>query len=144
MKRVAVVTLLLGCAAPRAEKSAAPASTPPPAYAAPVDEDASKIPPSGATAPVMKPAEAATPSGGATGTVVTSPELAKAQASFDQSNQAFMAAGNDCAQLCKALGSMTNATDRLCELAGEDKRCTDARTRLQAARAKVKSTCGAC
>jgi len=71
----------------------------------------------------------------------------KAQASFDEASAAFTAAGNDCAQLCKALGSMTRATERLCELAkenGDDKRCNDATTKLDSARTKVKSSCGAC
>jgi len=71
----------------------------------------------------------------------------KAQASFDEANNAFTAAGSDCAQLCKALGSMTRATERLCELSkesGDDKKCTDATSRLETARAKVKSTCGGC
>jgi len=71
----------------------------------------------------------------------------KAQASFDEAQNAFTAAGNDCAQLCKALSSMSRATERLCELSkesGDDKRCTDATTRLETARAKVKSSCGGC
>jgi hypothetical protein len=71
----------------------------------------------------------------------------KAQVSFDEAETAFTAAGNDCAQLCKALGSMSRATERLCELAkesGDDKRCTDATTRLETAKTKVKSSCGVC
>jgi hypothetical protein len=76
--------------------------------------------------------------------VVMSPEIAKAQTQFDEASKAVQLAGNDCAQLCKALSSMTNATDRLCELAGEDKRCSDARAKLDAAKTKVKSTCGTC
>ena len=143
MKRVLPLLIIVtytGCAAPRAEK--APAASPSSAPATTtLDEgsstntgdDASKVP-----APVTPGA-----AGGASGTVVM-PELAKAQVSFDEASHAFSAAGNDCAQLCKALGSMTHATDRLCELAGDDKRCSDAKTRLDAARAKVKSTCGSC
>ena len=71
----------------------------------------------------------------------------QAEVSFNDAETAFAAAGNDCAQLCKALGSMTNATDRLCELAkenGDDKRCDAAKSKLDTARAKVKSTCGEC
>lgn len=70
------------------------------------------------------------------------PELA-----FSDAESAFEAAGNDCAQMCKALTSMTNATDRLCELAkenGDSKRCDDAKQKLDGAKAKVKSTCGGC
>lgn len=80
---------------------------------------------------------------------VVAPEIRSKEAndSFVAAESAFAAAGNDCAQLCKALNSMTKATDRLCELAkenGDGKRCEDAKTRLDAARAKVKSTCGSC
>ncbi len=70
-----------------------------------------------------------------------------AETSLAEAETAFAAAGNDCAQLCKALTSMNNATERLCELAkegGDDQRCTDAKAKLDAARAKVKSTCGSC
>jgi hypothetical protein len=69
------------------------------------------------------------------------------QASFNDAESALAAAGNDCALLCKALSSMSSATDRLCELAkenGDSKRCDDAKTKLDAAKAKVKSTCGGC
>jgi hypothetical protein len=74
-------------------------------------------------------------------------DYGSAQAKFNEAESAFAAAGNDCAQLCKALSSMTRATERLCELAkdnGDDKRCTDATSRLESARAKVKSSCGGC
>lgn len=70
-----------------------------------------------------------------------------ARAKFDEAESAFAAAGNDCAQLCRALSSMTRATERLCELAkenGDDKRCTEATGKLESARAKVKSSCGGC
>lgn len=70
-----------------------------------------------------------------------------AETSLAEAETAFAAAGNDCAQLCKALTSMNNATERLCELAkesGDDQRCTDAKAKLDAARTKVKSTCGSC
>lgn len=70
----------------------------------------------------------------------------QAQTDFDDAQSAFTAAGNDCAALCKALASMTRATDHLCELAkdGDDKRCDDAKARLESASTKVKSTCGGC
>jgi hypothetical protein len=74
-------------------------------------------------------------------------KLRHAQTSFEDAESAFTAAGNDCVQLCKALASMNNATERLCELAkdnGDEQRCTDAKNKLDAARAKVKSTCGGC
>jgi len=71
----------------------------------------------------------------------------KAQGELDDAQAAFTAAGTDCASLCKALASMSRATDHLCELAkegGDAKRCDDAKTRLDAAQTKVKSTCGGC
>lgn len=76
-------------------------------------------------------------------------DYGKAKMDFDDADAAFQAAGNDCAQLCKALHSMTHATERLCELTqsgppADQQRCIDAKSRLEAARAKVTSTCGAC
>ena len=144
MKRLLPLLFLLGCMAQRSpakesprstttttggeEGDAAPTSAPVPGGS---DKAGSTAPP-----PTM-------PTAGAGGMVV-SPEVKKAQVNVDTAANAFAAAGNDCAQLCKALSSMTNATDHLCELAGDDKRCSDAKTRLDAARAKVKSTCGTC
>lgn len=142
MKRLLPLLLLLGCAVQRAPAKEAPRSTTTTTgdtesapTGAPVPGGADKA---GSTAPPPS-----MPTAGAGGMVV-SPEVQKAQVSVDNAANAFAAAGNDCAQLCKALSSMTNATDHLCELAGDDKRCSDAKTRLDAARAKVKSTCGTC
>lgn len=72
-----------------------------------------------------------------------------AQLDFDQSASAVELAGDDCAQLCKALSSMSRAADRLCELArdgGDDgrQRCSDARAKVEAARARVRAKCPAC
>ncbi len=76
-------------------------------------------------------------------------DLGAAQASFDKSAQSFSVAGNDCQQLCKALASMQNAADHLCDLTksgggGEKKRCTDAQGRVTSAKERVKQTCGGC
>jgi hypothetical protein len=76
-------------------------------------------------------------------------QIAAAQANFDEANRQLGVAGSDCAKLCKALASMQRATERLCGLvaAGSDadkRRCTDARTKLTAATAKVNAACGAC
>lgn len=81
--------------------------------------------------------------------VVQEEQLRDAQASFDDAAKAFTAAGSDCARLCKALSSMSNATSRLCDLAkdgpeAEQKKCADAKERLTQAEAKVKSSCGGC
>jgi hypothetical protein len=72
--------------------------------------------------------------------------IGAAQASFDDARKTFIAAA-DCIHMCKALTSMSNATTHLCELtqgSSEQKRCTDAKSKLAAADAKVKSTCGGC
>ncbi len=100
--------------------------------------------PAAAPAPVMPG-----PAGGATGTVVTPDALAQAQAAFDDASKAFAASTSDCASLCKALSSMTNATARLCALTesgppDQQRRCTDARAKLGEAQAKVQSSCGVC
>lgn len=158
MKRaLLLVVLITGCAAQRAEKSApstapakysdqdgtadgpAPSTMPPPP-----GSDTSKVPSTTAAPTSTMPG-----GGGATGTIVVSEELSKAQISFEDASKSFTAAGSDCAQLCKALHSMTHATDRLCELTqggslADQQRCTDARVRLDAAKAKVKSSCGTC
>jgi len=80
--------------------------------------------------------------------VVMPNEVANAQAQFDSASKAFAASGTDCLSLCKSLGSMTNATEHLCGLVEgttDQQRCTDARARLAAAQAKVKTTCsGTC
>jgi hypothetical protein len=73
--------------------------------------------------------------------------VTRAQGELEDAQTAFTAAGGDCASLCKALASMSRATDHLCELVkegGDPKRCDDAKARLDAAQAKVKSTCGGC
>ena len=71
-----------------------------------------------------------------------------AQSRFDDASKAFVSAGSDCASMCKALGSMSRATDRLCALTDtapkERSRCVAAKTKLEKAEQKVKSTCGAC
>lgn len=74
-------------------------------------------------------------------------KMKEAQGDLESAESAFTAAGNDCASLCKALSSMTRATDHLCELAkeaSEPKRCDDAKARLDAAQSKVKASCGGC
>lgn len=56
-------------------------------------------------------------------------------------------AAGDCRNACRALGSMDRATGRLCNLAqstDDRHRCDDAKTRVQSARVRVKSTCGTC
>ena len=142
-------TCTLACAV---RKSAAPAravqeapAAPPAASAAGGEEPtAAEADKAGSTAPAAK-APAPVPGGGM---VVMPNEVANAQAQFDQASKAFAASATDCLSLCKSLGSMTNATEHLCGLVegtADQQRCTDARARLAAAQAKVKSTCsGTC
>lgn len=50
-----------------------------------------------------------------------------------------------CAIACRALASMARAADHVCGLAGaEDTRCADARTRVERASERVRSSCPAC
>jgi hypothetical protein len=83
--------------------------------------------------------------GGKKTEATTMVDLPSAQSAFDDASKAFAAAGSDCVTMCKALQSMARATERLCELAGDGAdaaRCTDAKSKLEGARAKVKATCG--
>lgn len=73
----------------------------------------------------------------------------RAQRDFDDAAGAVETSGDDCAQLCKALSSMSRAAERLCELAkdgGTDgqQRCSDARAKVEAARARVRTKCPVC
>lgn len=75
--------------------------------------------------------------------------LQRAQRDFDDASGAVATAGDDCAQLCKALSSMSRAAERLCELAkdgGADgqQRCSDARAKVEAARVRVRAKCPVC
>ena len=81
--------------------------------------------------------------------MLESSTIGRAQADFDEASRGVELSGNDCAQLCKALSSMSRAAERLCELAkdgGEDgqRRCTDARVRLEVARTRVRDKCPGC
>jgi hypothetical protein len=113
----------------------------------------------GAAAPARSPETAPTSTGGAAPEpsarvnqderALEGGSIGRAQADFDDASRAVELAGNDCAQLCKALASMSNATERLCALAngGTDddrRRCTDARAKLEAARSRVREKCPAC
>jgi hypothetical protein len=73
--------------------------------------------------------------------------FSEAQYELEDASGAFTAAAGDCVKLCKALGSMTRATERLCELAkgsSDEQRCTEAQSKLEDARAKVNASCGGC
>ena len=53
------------------------------------------------------------------------------------------AAQKDCASACRALASMERAAKSLCDLGGADE-CSQARARVEAARDRVRSSCGSC
>jgi tRNA A-37 threonylcarbamoyl transferase component Bud32 len=81
--------------------------------------------------------------------MIEATSIGRAQTDFEDASRAVELAGNDCAQLCKALSSMSRAAERLCELTkdgGDDgqRRCNDARAKLEAARARVREKCPAC
>lgn len=55
------------------------------------------------------------------------------------------AEASGCELACRALGSMTRSTDRLCALtSASDARCQAARERTRAASERVQKSCGAC
>lgn len=119
---------------------------PPPPVSAPeaTSGPATKTPSTAPKAGATKPTAPGVDSGGAGGGKPNS--IGAAQSSFDDARKTFIAAA-DCIHMCKALTSMSNATTHLCELTqggSEQKRCTDAKAKLAAADAKVKSTCGGC
>ncbi|MBI2391312.1 MAG: hypothetical protein HYV09_17110 [Deltaproteobacteria bacterium] len=145
---------LAACAAPREAQAPKRAEEPAPAASAPaptVEPTGEAVEPTpaapaggGGVAPTTK---APTAAPGATGTVVLPSEIAQAQVQLDEASKAFAASTGDCVALCKALHSMTHATERLCGLVAggsptDVQRCTDARSRLESAQAKVKASCG--
>ncbi|MGZ3419081.1 MAG: hypothetical protein ACXVEE_14515 [Polyangiales bacterium] len=76
-------------------------------------------------------------------------DLASAQKQLAQGEADLAAAGGTCVTMCKALQSMMNAADRICELAkdgpAEDqKRCAEARSKVTEALARVRAACPDC
>lgn len=167
MKRALLLFVICSaCAAQRGAK--APTSAPhepssPAPQSAPMPSDHDGIPDSTGTTSMPPPTTATTPEGTSAGGTAPVPKtsmpagggggaspgaIAKAQSAFDDAAKVFSSAGvTDCLQLCKALASMTNATEHLCTLVQgttDQKRCTDARIKLESAQSKVKSSCGTC
>lgn len=73
--------------------------------------------------------------------------LNQASTDIEASQRELDVAGGDCRNACRALGSMDRAAGRLCGLAQSSEeihRCDDVKTRVYAARDKVRNTCGSC
>lgn len=77
-------------------------------------------------------------------------DMADAEAAVVKAAAALDAVpSSDCASLCKALGSLETATKHLCALAkpgdaADQKRCADARSKLEEATKKVRTQCPSC
>lgn len=111
--------------------------------AAPTHEETEKKPEKESPAAGVDKGGAATPT-----MLPWDADMKQTQISLDQASSAF-AAANDCASMCKALASMARSTEHLCDLlkgdtSPEQKRCSDAQSKLESARTKVKQTCGGC
>lgn len=75
-------------------------------------------------------------------------EMGQAVADFEAAEQA-LATSPPCETMCKALQSMSNAAARICELAKDgspldQKRCVDAKTKVEEATARVRASCPDC
>ena len=123
----------------KAESQEYPAPAAPPASQAPAP--VAPVTPAPATAPTPAPAPARADRGS------REASIRRAGAEFDAAQRALEAAAGDCASACRALGSMDRAAGHMCELASDvddRRRCEAAKTRVQAARDRVRTTCGTC
>lgn len=151
-----VASALVACAAGRKSAEAPAATSPasePAGYAQQPALQATPPPPPAAPSPG---ADALSPQPGqpgtAPGTYAPPPPnrsiaLSQASSDIEASQRELDVAGGDCRNACRALGSMDRAAGRLCGLAqsnDEQRRCSDAKTRVYSARDKVKNTCGSC
>jgi hypothetical protein len=66
-----------------------------------------------------------------------------ARGDLDRAESQVSAAMSDCATACRALESMERAAEHLCALDGGSE-CGRARERLEAARQRVRASCGGC
>lgn len=98
----------------------------------------------GTSAPEMSPenAQHATPSNMNDGNTRTI-QMNNAHAELSRAEAQVDAAMSDCAQACRALESMERAAEHLCALDGGSE-CGRARERLEAARQRVRASCGGC
>jgi len=70
-------------------------------------------------------------------------KMSAARGELDRAESQVSAAMSDCAQACRALESMERAAEHLCALDGGSE-CGRARERLEAARQRVRASCGGC
>jgi hypothetical protein len=71
------------------------------------------------------------------------PGIAAARSDLDRAEREVAASRSDCATACRALSSMERAAEHLCALdAGTE--CSRARERVDAARERVRASCGGC
>ena len=66
-----------------------------------------------------------------------------AREELNRAEAQLFTAQKDCVSACRALASMERAAKSLCDLGGADE-CSQARARVEAARDRVRSSCGAC
>lgn len=75
--------------------------------------------------------------------------IADAEQELAQGQKELEASGGTCVTMCKALQSMMRAADRICDLAkggadGDQQRCSDARSKVAEAAARVRAACPDC
>lgn len=89
----------------------------------------------------------------AEGTLTHASDLVAAEKQLADGETELAATGGTCVTMCKALQSMMNAADRICALAKEgppedrerdQQRCTEARTKVADAVARVRAACPDC
>ncbi len=109
----------------------------------------------GAASPSQTPASDSTPSsnvaapeatqggGGGAAQQSRTPEVSGARSELDRAEAQLQSAPGDCVAACRALASMERAAAHLCEL-DSGTECGRARERVEAARARVRSSCGGC
>jgi hypothetical protein len=73
--------------------------------------------------------------------------MAEARRELAEAEKGLEMASGSCVVACRALGSMDSATRRLCDLASapeETRMCTESKSQLAQARARVREACGSC
>jgi len=73
--------------------------------------------------------------------------LRSARTDLERAERELQSSASDCAAACRALASMERATGHLCDLASgpsDRTRCEDAKTKVLAARDRIRASCGVC